>query len=255
MQCSPASGVLHLRRCYKTDNEKGALLRSGPDTRPIAALIFDMDGLLVDSEPLGRATMTSLLRGYDREWRPDVGRNMAGRRLPEVMEAIAESHVLTAPVPELCQAFETQFIAAVKGQVAPLPGVSDVIAIGRASGLKLALASSGWRHYVDAILTEAGLAGVFDAEVTGDEVSHGKPHPDPFLLAAARLDVPPAQCVVFEDAPAGVEAAIAAGMYAVAVPRGSTLHATFPVSPHATFASLREALPWLEERLTGSFQR
>lgn len=210
-----------------------------------------MDGLLVDSEPLGRATMIALLRGYNHEWRPDAARNMAGRRLPEVMEAIAEAYALTATIPELCQAFETQFIASVHGQVAPLPGVRDLIAFGRASGLKLALASSGWRLYVDAILGEAGLAGVFDAEVTGDEVARGKPSPDPFLLAAARLDVQPEECIVFEDAPAGVEAAVAAGMNVVAIPRGSTLHARFSVRPHASFASLEEAMPWLAARGVG----
>lgn len=228
---------------------------SAPDTTLIAAFIFDMDGLLVDTEPLGRSTMTALLRGYNHEWRPDAGRNMAGRRLPELMEVVAEAYGLAVPVAELCQAFETQFIAAVQGQVAPLPGVHELIAFGRASGLKLALASSGWRHYVDAILIEAGLAGAFDAEVTGEEVARGKPHPDPFLLAAARLGVRPEQCVVFEDAPAGVEAAVAAGMHVVAIPRGSTLHAPFPRSPHAAFASLHDAVPWLEARGVGSVPR
>jgi HAD superfamily hydrolase (TIGR01509 family) len=199
--------------------------------------------------------MIALLRSHNQEWRPDASRNMAGHRLPEVMEDIAATYGLTATVTELCQAFETQLMAAAQGQVAPLPGVPELIAFGRASGLKLALASSGWRHYVDAIIAEAGLAGSFDAEVTGDEVARGKPYPDPFLLAAARLDVQPEQCIVFEDAPAGVEAAVAAGMHVIAVPRGSTLHAHFPVSPHATFASLHEAMPWLAARGVGSVTR
>lgn len=230
-------------------------MRLAPETKPISAFIFDMDGLLVDSEPLGRATMVALLRSHNQEWQPDADQNMAGRRLPEVMAAVAHTYNLRATIPELCEAFETQFIASVQGQVAPLPGVRELIAFGRDSGLKLALASSGWRHYVDAILLEAGLAGAFDAEVTGDEVARGKPYPDPFLLAAARLNVLPEQCVVFEDAPAGVEAAVAAGMHAVAIPRGSTLTAIFPVSPHATFASLDETLPWLAAWGVGSVAR
>ncbi|MCA9880155.1 MAG: HAD family phosphatase [Thermomicrobiales bacterium] len=224
---------------------------SVPQTGRITAFIFDMDGLLVDSEPLGRATMIALLRQYGREWQPDAGRNMAGRRLPEVMTDVATTYGLTATIDELCLAFDSQFIGAVPGQVALLPGVREVMAFGRTAGMRLALASSGWRPYVDAILTEAGLAGVFDAEVTGDEVTHGKPHPAPFLLAASRLGVAPSECVVFEDAPAGVQAAVAAGMHAVAVPRGSTLHAPFPVAPHASFGSLHEALPWLRARGVG----
>ncbi|MFT4041341.1 MAG: HAD family phosphatase [Thermomicrobiales bacterium] len=211
----------------------------------ISAFIFDMDGLLVDTETLGSATMDTLLRSYEREWRADAIPNMAGRRLPELMTAIAEAYTLTATVDELCHRFETQFIADVRGRLAPLPGVRELIAFGREHGLRLALASSGWRQYVDAILLEAGLAGLFDAEVTGDEVTHGKPHPEPFLLAAARLGVPPAECVVFEDAPAGVTAARAAGMHAVAVPCGGTLTAPFPVSPDITLTSLHEAPAWL----------
>jgi HAD superfamily hydrolase (TIGR01509 family) len=245
----------HLRRCYKTEQEREVFVRFGPDTKPIAAFIFDTDGLLVDTEPLGRSTMIALLRSYNQECRPDASRNMAGHRLPEVMEDIAATHGLTATVTELCLAFETQLMAAAQGQVTPLPGVRELIAFGRESGLKLALASSGWRHYVDAILIEAGVVGAFDAEVTGDEVARGKPYPDPFLLAAARLDVPPEQCVVFEGAPAGVEAAVAAGMRVIAIPRDSTLHARFPVSPHASFASLDETMPWLAECGVGSVAR
>lgn len=221
---------------------------------PITAFIFDMDGLLVDSEPLGRSTMIALLRQYGQEWRPTVGRNMAGRRLPEVMTDVVATYGLTATIEDLCLEFDAQLIRAAAGRITPLPGVREVIALGREAGLRLALASSGWRHYVDAMLAEAGLAGVFDVEVTGDEVTHGKPHPAPFLLAASRLGVAPGQCVVFEDAPAGVEAAVAAGMLAVAVPRGSTLEAPFPVTPHARFGSLHETLPWLRERGVGALQ-
>lgn len=216
---------------------------SSPPT--IAAFIFDMDGLLVDTEPLGRATMIALLRQHDREWHPHLAPNTSGMRLPETMAVIAEAHDIPAPIDLLCTSFDDQFIAAVAGQVHALPGAHELLSVGRQAGLRLALASSGCRHYVDAIIGEVGMAGKFDAEVTGDEVERGKPFPDPFLLAAQRLGVAPQHCVVFEDAPAGVQAARAAGMRVVAVPQGSTLHAPFPVPPDLTVPTLHDALPWL----------
>ena len=76
-------------------------MRFAPDSRPISALMFDMDGLLVDSEPLGRSTMMSLLRGYNQAWQPDAGRHLAGRRLPEIMAAVAETYGLVEARPWL----------------------------------------------------------------------------------------------------------------------------------------------------------
>lgn len=222
-------------------------MTSPAPAQEVAAFIFDMDGLLVDTEPLGRATMTALLRAHGCEWQPHLARGTAGMRLPEMMAVIAAAYGLTAPVDALCTAFENQFIAAVAGQVHALPGAHDLLAHGRQAGLQLALASSGWRHYVDAIIGEVGMAGCFDAVVTGDEVARGKPFPDPFLLAAERLGVAPERCVVFEDAPAGVQAARAAGMRVVAVPQGSTLHAPFPLAPDLSVPTLQDALPWLQE--------
>jgi HAD superfamily hydrolase (TIGR01509 family) len=220
-------------------------------TPAIQALIFDMDGLLVDPEPYARAARVALVRDHGRAWRPEPDGSVQGRRLRDVMGIIARSHDLDAPLDELCAGFESRVSASRRGELRPLPGAEEVMAFGRTAELRLALASSGWRHYVDAILTEAGLAGAFDTEVTGGDVQRGKPAPDPFLLAAARLGVPPAACVVFEDAPAGVAAAAAAGMRSVAVHRRSTRNAPFPVVPDITIDSLHEAIPWLQAQGVG----
>jgi beta-phosphoglucomutase-like phosphatase (HAD superfamily) len=100
-------------------------------------------------------------------------------------------------------------------------------------------------------LAEAALMGRFDVEVTGDEVQYGKPAPDLFLLAAKRLGVPPASCVVFEDAPAGLEAAARAGMRRVWVPNAHTRHLTAPVLVDARLDSLPEAIGWLQSQGVG----
>lgn len=97
-------------------------------------------------------------------------------------------------------------------------------------------------------LSEAALLGRFDVEVTGDEVQFGKPAPDLFLLAAERLCIRPEFCVVFEDAPAGLEAAARAGMRRVWVPNAHTQHLRVDVSVDATLESLQDAVGWLESQ-------
>jgi beta-phosphoglucomutase-like phosphatase (HAD superfamily) len=103
------------------------------------------------------------------------------------------------------------------------------------------------RDQVTLSLNEAGLRGMFEVEVTGDDVTRGKPAPDLFLKAAEGLGVDPADCVVFEDAPAGIAAAVNAGMRAVAVPNSHSRAMSFPVEPEAVLDSLRDAIPWLEQ--------
>ncbi len=119
-----------------------------------------------------------------------------------------------------------------------------------AASLPLALATSGQRDYVDAALRESGLAGSFAVEVTCESVTRGKPDPETYLLAAQRLGINPAHCLVFEDAPAGIAAAIAAGMAAVAVPDVYTKDLTFDPAPHAVLPDLHAAIAWIEERQT-----
>jgi beta-phosphoglucomutase-like phosphatase (HAD superfamily) len=92
------------------------------------------------------------------------------------------------------------------------------------------------------------LAGSFDAEATGDDVKRGKPEPDLFLLAAERIGIHPARCVVFEDASQGVAAAAAAGMRSICIPNAKSQVLQFPVEPTVTFSDLTAAIPWLESQ-------
>ena len=214
---------------------------------PIQALIFDMDGLLVDSEHLGYLTMLALLErhGCVREWEPEVVSRLFGRRLSEIMPVLVEICGLTASVEELIVAFEELRGVAMRGNLVAFPGAAELLAFGSAAGLHLALATSGRRGYVAAVLSEIGLTRRFALEVTGEDVVRGKPAPDAYLLVAERLRVAPASCVVFEDAPSGIAAAVAAGMRAVAVPNAHTREATFDVAPEIVLPDLDAAIPWL----------
>jgi beta-phosphoglucomutase-like phosphatase (HAD superfamily) len=220
---------------------------------PIQALIFDMDGLLVDSEQLGYLTMLALLEqhGCVREWEPEVVGRLFGRRLSEIMPVLVEICGITAPVDELVAGFEELRMVAMRGNLLAFPGAAELIDYGQSVGLRLALATSGRRGYVDAVLTEIGLTGRFAIEVTGEDVARGKPAPDVYLLAAERLGVAPARCVVLEDAPSGIASAVAAGMRAVAVANAHTRDAEFAVAPETVLPDLHAVIPWLQDQGIG----
>src|SRR5829696_2132695 len=210
----------------------------------IRALIFDMDGLLVDSEPLAARAMDEFLTGYGLQRRDEVLSQLLGRRLPEAIAIVRDAYALQHPLEALIEQYGEMRLAALRGAVRLMPGAVEAIEFGRAAGMAIALATSGMRTHAAVSLAETGLRGMFDAEVTGDEVAHGKPAPDLFLLAAERIGVDPSQCVVFEDAPNGVLAANAAGMRVAAVPAASRTTA-FPVAPDVVLGSLLEAPTWL----------
>jgi HAD superfamily hydrolase (TIGR01509 family) len=217
----------------------------------IAALVLDMDGLLVDSETVSGEALRLFLRGHGHEMLPSTLEGALGRRLPEAIAVVAEEYELSAPLDELVVAFDAMRLEALRGNIVPMPGALTLLDWAAARGLPRALATSSFRGQAEVALTEAALMGRFDVEVTGDEVQCGKPAPDLFLLAAERLGVPPESCVVFEDAPAGLEAAARAGMRRVWVPNAHTRHLTPPVSVDARLESLVDAIGWLESQGIG----
>ncbi len=213
--------------------------------RTIKALIFDMDGLLIDSEPIAERALEQFLRLHGQELRPGLMESTLGRRLPEAMVVIAETYGLTVPLDEMTRTYDQLRLAALRGNLEPMPGAASLVAFGREAGLRLALATSSRRSHADLSLAETALAGLFDAEATGDEVEHGKPAPDIFLLAAERLGVAPSDCVVLEDAPAGLAAAAAAGMGKIWVPNEKTRGLPVSVPVDVELPDLAAVIPWL----------
>ena len=110
-----------------------------------------------------------------------------------------------------------------ESQFAPMPGAARTVGLLRGAGYPLAVSSSGARAYLETVLGRLALRDAFDALVSGEDVTHGKPDPEPYLLAARRLAVSPARCVVFEDAAVGVQSAKAAGMACIGVPNPAAL--------------------------------
>ena len=211
----------------------------------IDGVIFDMDGLLVDTEQLAAEAMDAFLLRYGLDRRQDIQDQLLGRRILESIEIVRLGYKLEDPLDELVLIYSEMRRQALVGKVHPMPGALEIVAFLREAGVPVGLASSGIRDHVNLSLHEAGLAGQFAVEVTGDEVDRGKPAPDLFLRAAEGLGVRPAGCVVFEDAPAGIEAAVAAGMRGVCVPNDHSRDKPFPVAPELRLASLHEGIDWL----------
>jgi HAD superfamily hydrolase (TIGR01509 family) len=184
----------------------------------MTAVIFDCDGTLVDSEPLARTAWARALLPYGYALTDADAEASVGLPYPRVHAYFAAR----ADLPE-AELFWTEFTAELFTLIdSDLVPFDDAIAAARslrARGVPVAVASSSPRERLQRTLGRAGLLDAFDVVVSGDEVEHGKPAPDMFLLAASRLGVEPSRCVVIEDSPPGVQAGIAAGMFTLAVCR------------------------------------
>ena len=216
------------------------------------ALIFDMDGLLVDSEPIAAVAMKRFLERRQLKPDPAAYLQLLGRRLPEAMLIVQAWYGLDGDQAELTEEYGALRLAAIKEGLPAMPGAFEIVRWAQELEIPRALATSSMRSHADVGIAAAGITGLFTAEATGDEVEHGKPAPDLFLLAAGRLGVEPGRCLVFEDAPAGVAAGKAAGMEVVWIPNDHTRDVPMPVAPDWRAESLFEAMNVLEARRTGN---
>ena len=181
-----------------------------------AAVFFDMDGLLIDTERVWFAVETQILADLGASWQADDHARLVGSSLPVAAEFIAARAGGSVTGAQIAQQLLDRMREPIRTATV-LPGVRDLIAELDSAGIPLALVSSSYRVLVDAALD--GLAPLtFDAVVVGDEVSHHKPHPEPYLLAASMLGLDPTDCVAFEDSPRGADSASAAGCMVIAVP-------------------------------------
>ncbi len=188
----------------------------------IRAILFDLDGLMVDSEPHSLASWRAILSSRGVRLDPAVSEQMFGLRQIEAARMLVEVYGLADQPSLLGREKEEHQLRHLDGQIKPLPGLYELLNEIDRRELRTAVASSGARPYVNAVLQAIDLAGRFRAVVTGDDVVNGKPAPDVFLAAAQAVQTDPQQCLVLEDAPFGVQAAKAAGMRCAAIPNQYT---------------------------------
>src|SRR5262245_12405252 len=188
----------------------------------IRAILFDLDGLMVDSEPHSLASWQAVLQARGITLSQDIIDQMFGQRLIETAHLLAGFYRIADAPYILAREKEEYQVSHLAGQVKSMPGLFELLDEIDRRGLRKAVASSGVQRYVYAVLEEVGLAGRFETIITGDQVAKGKPAPDIFLTAARALSVAPPRCLVLEDAPSGVQAAKAAGMRCIAIPNAQT---------------------------------
>jgi HAD superfamily hydrolase (TIGR01509 family) len=188
----------------------------------IEAVVFDMDGVLVDSEPLHVEAARRSLAAYGVGYSDAENSEFTGFTDLEVFAILKRRHGLTPTVDELARRFADGLIALLQRQAVPLPGVPGVLVSLRQAGYRLALASSSSLEIIATTLRTLRITEHFPIVVSSVEVGRGKPAPDVFLAAASRLGLPPSRCLVVEDSRNGVLAAKRAGMACVAVPCGVT---------------------------------
>jgi HAD superfamily hydrolase (TIGR01509 family) len=185
---------------------------------PPAAVIFDHDGLTLDTEQAWTRAETTLFGRYGRTFRPDqkrallgTSRAVAAAKLERMLELPGRGGTLMDELHELA-------LREVPRGSPPMPGARELVAELRARGVPIGLASNSTRAFVDLALRTAGMLEAFDVTVAADDVQAPKPAPDCYLAAARALGAPPAACVALEDSATGVAAARAAGMFVVGVP-------------------------------------
>lgn len=179
----------------------------------IQGVIFDMDGVLCDSEALMAEAAGLMFREqYDVPAKPEDFHPFIGTGEDRFLGGVAEKYgVKLQPDRDKARTYEI-YLQLIPDRLQPLPGAHEFVAAARTRGLKLAVATSADRIKLHGNLTAIRLPeSSFDAVITGTEVHRKKPHPDIFLLAAEKLGLPPTDCLVVEDAPSGLQAGRAAG--------------------------------------------
>jgi len=191
----------------------------------VRALIFDMDGVLIDSNPVHRLAWEEYDRRHGIETTEAMLQSMYGRRNDEIVRCFLGDHLTDSEVCAHGAAKEALYREMMRPLIprALVPGVIDFVS--RHRDLALAVATNAEPANLNLVLDEAGLRPFFRLVVTGHEVTHPKPHPEIYLHTAGLLDVPPDACVVFEDSCAGVQAGLDAGMRVVGV---TTTHEDLP---------------------------
>ena len=205
-------------------------------------VIFDMDGVLVDSY---RAHFASWCRmGAERglELTEPQFAAMFGRTTRDIIQAVWAGQFADDEIPLWDARKEAHYREIIEADFPEMDGAGELLAALCEAGAAMAVGSSGPPENVAVVLNCLPHADSITATVTGAEVTRGKPEPEVFLTAAEKLGIPPARCAVVEDAPAGVEAARRAGMAAVAI-TGTAPRETLAARAHLVVDSLRELTP------------
>jgi HAD superfamily hydrolase (TIGR01509 family) len=190
-------------------------------TKP-KAVVFDLDGLLINSEDLYEQAGETVLRRRGKTYDAALREQMMGRPVVDAIRLMIDCHSLPDSVDSLICECKDVLMSLMATSLDTMPGVEQLLDELQAAGIPVAVATSGTREYADGVLTRLNLKHRFRFVLTAEDVERGKPDPSVYLLAAKRLGISPSQMLVLEDSANGCRAAVEAGAYAVAVPNRHT---------------------------------
>ncbi len=213
---------------------------------PVRAVVFDMDGLMFNTELVFNEAGRELLRRRGKEPHPELFGRMMGRRAPEAFAVMIELMELDETFEQLQPESELIFAELLDDILAPMPGLFTLLDRIEAGGIPKGVATSSGRPYLQSMLARFDLQHRFPMTLGAEDVSQGKPHPEIYLTAANRLEIDPAEMMVLEDSEAGVRAAAAAGAQVIAVP-----HEQCHAQDHSLATAIAQRLddPVILERL------
>jgi HAD superfamily hydrolase (TIGR01509 family) len=204
---------------------------SGPRLGSFAAVLWDMDGTLVDTEPTWMAAEQALADRHGATWSHEQALELVGSDLLHSGRRIREGMGIDLTPAQIVEELLDSVVLEVRRSVPWRPGARELLSSLREAGVPRALVTMSYTRLVDPVLA-ALPPGTFDAVVTGDVVDRGKPHPEPYLTAARLLDVLASECLAIEDSDTGATSAAAAGCTVLCVP----LHVVVPPGPRRVFA-------------------
>lgn len=185
----------------------------------IKAVIFDMDGLLIDSEPLWKAAETEVFNSVGVPLTDKMALETTGLRTDEVVRYWHHRYPWDAPsIEEIRKKLDLKVLEEVKKHGNPMKGVSEIIAVCESLNLPMAIASSSSIAMIEAVVEKLGIGHKFEIIHSAQFETFGKPHPAVYISAAKKLGVDPEQCLAFEDSANGVLSAKSAKMHCIAVP-------------------------------------
>jgi len=185
---------------------------------PVRAVVFDMDGLMFNTELVFNASGTELLRRRGKVPHPQLFSRMMGRRAPDAFAVMIELMELTESFDELQQESDAIFAELLDDILAPMPGLFTLLDRIEAAGIPKGVATSSSRNYLKGMLERFELSDRFPMTLGAEDVTNGKPHPEIYLAAAKHLEIEPSAMMVLEDSEAGTRAAAAAGAQIISVP-------------------------------------
>jgi HAD superfamily hydrolase (TIGR01509 family) len=204
-----------------------------PIARDLRAVVFDLDGLMFNTEDLYQYVGSELLRRRGKTFEQDLLDQMMGRPPRVSLGLMIEWHGLNDTPEQLATESEEIFATILDTRLECMPGLTDLLDALDEHSIPKAIATSSGRRFVTNVLARFDFEPRFDFVLTAEDVREGKPHPEIYLKAAERFGIPPARMLVLEDSENGCKAAVAAGAFAVAVPGGHSCRHDF------TGASLR----------------